>query len=406
VKSLIRAPLVAALGLGLAGVALFGAARRQAPARTPPHDLQFIFTADQHYGITRPAFQGHTNVDSHVVNAAMVRQINSLPALDFPDDGGLRAGERIGAIDFVIDGGDIANREETTESGQIQDAAASWAQYRTDYIDGLTLTDPDGHRVPLYVVPGNHDVSNAVGFYQPMVPKTDDSSMVAIYNLMMRPKVPLTDATYRYWSDRIATSRDIAGIHFVFLTVWPDSQMRRWMDRDLADVSPSTPVIIVTHDPPDGESNQFTNPNGSHDISAHDRFENLLSDTFADGTTAGVPDIIERRALERFFDRHPNITAYFHGHANWNEFYDWTGPDHTAHIHTFRVDSPMKGRISRKDETKLSFQVVTLDPATRTMTVRECLWDADRAHPRAPVKWGASTTVVLTPAPTPEPPRH
>ncbi len=41
----------------------------------------------------------------------------------------------------------------------------------------------------------------------------------------------------------------------------------------------------------------------------------------------------------------------------------------------------MKGRFSRKDETKLSFQVVTLDPVSRTMTVRECLWNCGPGAP-------------------------
>jgi hypothetical protein len=35
--------------------------------------LQFIFTADSHYGLTR-SFRGQTNVSAHVVNAAMVAQ--------------------------------------------------------------------------------------------------------------------------------------------------------------------------------------------------------------------------------------------------------------------------------------------------------------------------------------------
>lgn len=124
-----------------------------------------------------------------------------------------------------------------------------------------------------------------------------------------------------------------------------------------------------------------------------------MSDTFADGTTTKVPPTIEERALERFFDRHPNISVYFHGNSNWNQFYDWTGPDHTAAVHTFRVDSPMKGEISRHDETKLSFQVATLDPVSRTMTVRECLWNTRPADPAEPLVWGGSTTVALEPRP-------
>jgi hypothetical protein len=61
----------------------------------------------------------------------------------------------------------------------------------------------------------------------------------------------------------------------------------------------------------------------------------------------------------------------------------------------------MKGAVSGRDETKLSFQVATLDMAARTMTVRECLWNADPAHHTSPLAWGASTTVALSPRPPP-----
>ncbi len=244
--------------------ALLAGARRDVRAAAAPHELQFVFTSDQHYGITRPAFRGRSDVDAHTVNAAMVAKINSLPGVAFPEDGGLRAGHRIGAIDFVLDGGDIANREEVTAGGPHPERRGSRGPSTGRTTSKASrLTDHAGHRAALYVVPGNHDVTNAIGFYRPMRPATDDSSMVAIYNLMMRPAVPLTDATYRYRTDRVATFRDIAGIHFVFLTVWPDSQMRAWMDRDLARVSRSTPVVIVTHDEPDAESKHFINPNGS-----------------------------------------------------------------------------------------------------------------------------------------------
>jgi hypothetical protein len=55
----------------------------------------------------------------------------------------------------------------------------------------------------------------------------------------------------------------------------------------------------------------------------------------------------------------------------------------------------MKGAMSSADETRLSFQVATIDLASRTMTVREVLWNA------VPVSlaWGGSTTVALSPRP-------
>src|SRR5262249_4832230 len=121
-----------------------------------------------------------------------------------------------------------------------------------------------------------------------------------------------------------------------------------------------------------------------------------FADTVSGVKPADAPPVVERNAWEDFLSRHPNVTAAFHGHNNWNEYYDWTGPDHTVVLHTFRVDSPLKGRFSSSDETKLSFQIATIEPSSRTMTVREVLWNSDPRHPSVNVKWGSSTTVSLS----------
>jgi Calcineurin-like phosphoesterase len=365
-----------------------------------PEILQFVFTSDSHYGITRPAFQGATNVDAHVVNAALVRQMNSLPGVKFPVDGGLREGMTVDSVDFVVDTGDIANRSEVTAGTAIQSAAISWGQFEADYLQGLTLKNGAGSPTPVYVAPGNHDASNAVGFYKPMMPPVDKTAMVEIYNRMMRPAVPKTAATFDYDRDKVLTSRDIEGVHFVFVTVWPDSMARAWMERDFEKVSGATPIVIFAHDQPDAEAKHFRNPNGAHGVTDADRFENLLADEFVDAPAIWGESRLEQRDLEAFLGRHPNVSAYFHGNSNWNQFYDWTGPRHSIALHTFRVDSPMKGAKSSADETKLSFQVATIDLNALTMTVRECLWDSDPAHPTGPVAWGASTTVALFPRPT------
>lgn len=369
------------------------------PSATAPSRVQFVFTSDAHYGITRTSFRGARDVDARVVNAAMVARINRLPAESFPKDGGIGSATPIGAFDFLAEGGDIANREELLEDGPIQAAAASWPQFTHDYVDGLTLPNAAGRRATLYVVPGNHDASNAVGFHRTMLPLRDPSAMVGIYNLMMRPSVAKTTETFRYEKDRVSYSRDVSGLHLVFLNVWADSSQRAWMTRDLLRVSPTTPVFIFTHDQPDAESKHFINPNGRHDINENDKFENVLSDVLADGPTIESPSTIEQRAVETFLRAHPNIVAWFHGNSNWNQFYEWTGPRHTIALHVFRVDSPMKGAVSAEDETKLSFQVATVDLASRMMTVRECLWNADPAQPSGPLSWGGSVTVALTGAP-------
>jgi hypothetical protein len=335
--------------------------------------VRFAFTSDAHYGLTRSTFRGRGTVSAHDVNAALVSDLNALAAT-------------VGTFDFVVEGGDVANRAEIDD--HVQPPALSWAQFKADYVDGLTLRTTAGGKTPVYVVPGNHDASNAIGFYRAMSPAIDKTPMAEIYNLMMAP-ARRTTATFDYESDRVLTSRDAEGVHFVFLTVWPDSLGRAWLARDLERVGASTPVVVFTHDQPDAQSKHFTNPNGAHDINAADKFENLLSDTFADGKTVAADDAIEQAAWETFVRQHPNITAYFHGNSNWNEFYVWSGPQRSVSLHTFRVDSPMKGSFSESDERRLSYHVVTIDTSTMTMTVRERLWNT--------ASWGDMATVSLRP---------
>jgi hypothetical protein len=230
-----------------------------------------------------------------------------------------------------------------------------------------------------------------------MVPATDSTAYAAIYNLMMAPATPLAASAVSYPRDRVDVSRNLGGLHLVFLTVWPDTPQRAWLDRDLAGVPASTPVIIFTHDQPDVEAKHFLNPNGAHDLNETDAFENLLVDQFADGPAIKTPSLIEQRALETLLRAHPNVVAYFHGNSNWNQFYDWTGPDHTIALHTFRVDSPMKGAFSGSDETRLSFQIATVDLTSHTMTVRECLWNTHPDDAHAPLAWGGSVTISISP---------
>src|SRR4051812_15306145 len=80
----------------------------------PKTQVQFLFTSDSHYGLTR-TFRGEGNVSAHLVNSALVEQMNKLPSQILPADGGLRASQPVGPIDFVVDGGDIANRAEAGE---------------------------------------------------------------------------------------------------------------------------------------------------------------------------------------------------------------------------------------------------------------------------------------------------
>ena len=365
-------------------------------ARLAAVPVTFVFASDVHFGLNRGSFRGEANVESRTVNAAMLAKINGLPGVAFPADGGLRAGQPVGPVDFMIITGDLTNRQQLYPI-HIQSAAASWAQFEACYVAGLALRDPAGRPAPLLLVPGNHDVSNALGYPAKMVPATDATALAQIYNRMLSPATPRTKDTYDPAADRIQYTRDFGGVHCVFLTIWPDTAARAWMEHDLQAVPATTPVFLFCHDPPEADARHFTNPNGDHGINAHDRFENLLADTYADGTSSDGDTVIEQRALATFLKVHRNIVAFFHGHANWNEFYTWKGPDGDLALPVFRADSPMKGKFSGKNEAKLSFQVVTYDTATHRLTARECLWNAPggTAAAAAPVAWGESKTITL-----------
>ena len=192
--------------------------------------VTFVFTSDVHFGINRGNFRGAANVESRLVNAALVQKINGLPGATLPPDDGLRAGEPVGPVDFVVITGDLANRQELYPL-PIQSATVSWGQFEACYIDGLKLRNPAGQPTPLLLVPGNHDVSNAIGYPAKLVPATDATSIAQIYNRMMQPATPRTKDSYRYATDKIYYSRDFGGVHALFLTIWPDTTARAWIDR-------------------------------------------------------------------------------------------------------------------------------------------------------------------------------
>jgi hypothetical protein len=287
--------------------------------------------------------------------------------------------------------GDIANRQEPP----YPPASVSWKQFTDDYLKSLTIKGSKGLPAELFLVPGNHDVTNAIGSFKEMKPATDPTSMVGIYNLMIHPYVPKTNATFNYATDKINYSRDASGVHFVFLNIWPDSLTRIWLAKDLAKIKPSTPVILFAHDPPAGDPKHFTNPYGSHDMNATDKFENLLAEHYQPDAGNTQSTVAEENGLVAFLKAHPNIKAYFHGHNNWTEFYTYQGPDKDISLPTFRSDSPMKGRISAMDETKLAFQLISIDTQTKQMTARECLWNTDPKDPAKKIVWGSSVTVSL-----------
>lgn len=365
-----------------------------AQKKNVPQIINMVYSSDAHYGLYRPNFRGDTAVSGHKVNGAMIAGMNSLPTLVLPQDTGINSGNKVGAIDYVVQTGDIANRME----GGIQSAATSWGQFEEDYLESVKLKGHNGKPAQVLLTPGNHDISNAIGFGKLMTPLTDPTAMVKIYNLMLKPKQPLKNETYNYHTQKVDYSRDINGIHFMFITLWPDSAQRIWMQADLANVLPTTPVIIFTHDQPTCEAKHFTNPILPYNITAENRFENLTEERYKESTMAtadGGKTVIEQRGWVAFLKLHPNIKAYFHGNSNYNEFYTYHGPDNDVSLRTFRVDSPMKGKYSAKDETLASFQLISLDSEKQLLTVRECLWNTEPLNKKQKVKFGSSATISL-----------
>lgn len=377
------------LGLCLAWVAQAG------------QTVQFVFTSDPHFGINRSVFHGEKNVDARYANAEMVAKINTLPGLNFPEDGELRAGQPIGSFDFVAVGGDIANRMEAATI--IQSAKKSWQEFEKIYLNGLQVKNAAGQPAPVLVIPGNHDATNALGFYKRLDPKTDPTSMVEIYNRMMRPAQPLTAETFDYTAHKVHYSRDIGGLHLAFTQIWPDSAELAWLEQDLSRLPKGTPVLLFTHDEPEVEAKHFVNPNGDHGINKKDKFENLLTETFKGGGKSDDKSTVHERRLATFVKEHPEIKAYFHGNSHMPDLKVWMGPDADFMLPAFSVDSPVKGEQSGKKEELLSFQVATVDLDAKQITVRECLWNADPEHVDGPLAWGNRATFDFRMAPVAEP---
>ncbi|MBO9619546.1 MAG: metallophosphoesterase [Niabella sp.] len=348
--------------------------------------IQIVFTADVHYGYVRAHFRGKEQVRAQKVNAAMLQQINRLPPTRLPEDGGVAAGKTIRFIDYLIVGGDIANR---AEEGY-QNATRSWDEFINAYNTLLSTKSSSNKKTGLLLTPGNHDASNAIGYFKKLHPAVNPDALLGIYNRMM-PK-PKTKATFDYYRDPVNYSRDIGGIHFLFVSIWPDSSKQQWMDQDIR-AAGKKPVLLFTHVPPYGDPKLFYNPHVPPTINAQDKMENLLPEHLKDKDPK--TDIIEQREWVVFLKAHPQIKAYFHGHENKNEYYTYTGPDDDIQLPAFRVDSPMKGKRSSKDERQLSFQLLSVNTVTGQLTVRECLWNTDPKSSTPPLQWGAVTTLQL-----------
>lgn len=349
--------------------------------------VQFVYTSDQHYGTPVRHSVGWTKFPPAKSTQRWCRPSIRFPGSRFPRTAA-SGRTAVQWADAVISTGDIANRMEGTDERLIPSATECWALFEKQYINGLSLKDRAGKAAEVLAIPGNHDVTNAVGFYKAMAPAKDNGSLLAMYN--RANNTSMSPEAFDAKRDKVFLNREYGGVRLLFVQMWPDSAARAWLDAQLANVPSGKPVLLFTHDQPDIEAKHLINPNGSGDINAKDKFENLVSDVSSVQKAKEVP-VKEHRELAAFLKKHPSIVAYFHGNENYNEFYTWGGPDNDIAMPVFRVDSPMKGNASSKDEKLLSFQVVSIDTDARKMTVREALWNADPKHPA--ITWGESKTI-------------
>lgn len=304
-------------------------------AKAQQKEIRLVFTADLHFGLKRH-FREKDSISSFEVNQAMASSIRQL-----------------GKIDGIIVGGDIANRQENS----IQSASSSWKQFEMVY---KTL------HIPLIVIPGNHDISNAVGYYKPLQPLIDRGSLAGIYYNIHHSI--LDTLHFRYKEEDYDFSKNIGGIHFLFVNLWPDSANIGWMEKDIQKAG-KMPVLVFAHDPPEGDSRQFSDHPGKSQNTTQVKFENLIPEIYNDHCEAEWDD---------FLKTHRTIKGYFHGHSNYQEFYTYKGVNGDLSLPCFRVDSPMKGKFSSKDESLLSFQVITIFPKKKIIEVRSYFWNKQK----------------------------
>ena len=199
----------------------------------------------------------------------------------------------------------------------------------------------------------------------------------------------LTNDAFSYDRHKVNYTVSIAGVDLFFVHLWPDSKQRVWIADQIARREDDRPILLFSHDAPSVEVKHLINPNGDNGINAEDRFENILQDT---SSVISIKEraVAEELELAKFLRANPSIKGYFHGDCNYSEFYMWRDPNGNDVIPTFRVDSPMKGEYSKKDDSLLSFMLISIDTDTQRLTTREVLWNRGDD----PI-WGESCTISL-----------
>ena len=292
-----------------------------APASARAREAHFVFTADQHYGMSRPAFRGCTDVSADTVNAAMVEAINSLVDAVFPLDGGVMAGKAVGGAEYVISAGDIASKLTGAGTGPALTASQCWELFKRQYCGGVALKNSGGRKAEILAIPGNHEISTALGRYPPAFPLPDAGAMVGMFN--RAHNASLRPEEYDFAAHKVTMARDLAGVRLLLVQLWPDEEARAYIAREIAASPADTPIILVCHFPPGVSAVYRESPERKFGAVP----ENTCGTVPADA--AGQARIVElsreeRRAFAGFIKQHPSIVAYFHGHHHNNHSWVFT----------------------------------------------------------------------------------
>lgn len=347
--------------------------------------VQLVHTSDLHYGSIRSSFRGQEKVPAEVVNGALVQAINSLPGVVLPQDGGVRAGQPVQWADAVIVTGDIAS---SMKGRFALPSTECWRLFEAQYVRGVTLPTRAGTPAEVLAVPGNHDVSDAIGSFKTPEAARDSGTLLGMYN--RANGTSLAPEQFDARKQSVHLSREYSGVRVLLVQMWPDKAARIWLDGQLEKAS-GGPALLFTHAQPALRAEYFTNPNPVAGDAA-ETFENVVPDVPGTANPAETP-VPEQREIAAFLQAHPSLVAWFHGHRHSNRYSTWRGPDKNLSLPVFQVDSPMKGKKSAKDETKLSFQLVSVDTDSRKLTVREVLWNSDPSAPS--ISWGESRTTAF-----------
>ncbi len=228
-----------------------------------PFDVTFIVASDTHLGLGDPVTPGRDPVKNPVriekTNLQMIDAMNSVAGKLWPQQLGGAVSEPRG----VLISGDL------TENGGKQD----WVLFEALY----GRTGKEGPlRYPVYEGDGNHDAHR--GWF-------------------IREEIARRHGGRRY-------SFDFEGLHLVCLGEAPDEDGLEFLEKDLKQLAPDTPVVLYFHFPLLGP----------------------YSDTWF--TRGGYPEQLYR-VIQGY-----RVIAIFHGHYHASGGYHWRGYD------VYNVGSP------------------------------------------------------------------